>query len=107
MNVNVVENKLDLDKVFEIRRSVFVTEQKVPLEEEIDEFDTSDSVIHLLRIHNDLPVSASRIRFVDDYAKLERITVLNEFHGMHIGAEMVISMQDVILNHNYKQEVLQ
>ena len=106
MNVNVVESKLDLEKVFEIRRSVFVTEQKVPLEEEIDEFDTSDSVIHLLGMHNDLPVAASRIRFVDDYAKLERIAVLKEFRGMNFGAEMVISMEAVILNHDCKQAVL-
>lgn len=106
MNVNVVESKLAIEKVFEIRRSVFVTEQQVPLEEEIDEFDTSDSVIHLLGMHNDLPVAASRIRFVNNYAKLERIAVLKEFRGMNFGAEMVISMEKVILNHNYKKAVL-
>ncbi len=106
MIVTVVENKRDKEHIFKIRRSVFVNEQKVPLEEEIDEFDDSDSVIHLLGTDHNNPVAASRIRFVEDYAKLERIAVLKEFRGRNFGAEMVIAMEDVILNHNYKKSVL-
>lgn len=106
MLVTVVENKSDKEHVFEIRRLVFVNEQKVPLEEEIDEFDESNSVIHLLGTDHNKPVAASRIRFVNDYAKLERIAVLKEFRGKNFGAEMVKAMEEVILKRQCKEAVL-
>lgn len=106
MIVTVVDNERDKKYVYDIRRLVFVNEQGVPLEEEIDKFDESNSVIHLLGTHHNNSVAASRIRFVDDYAKLERIAVLKEFRGNNFGAEMVIAMEEVILNYNYKTAVL-
>lgn len=106
MIVKLAENKTDKDKVFNIRRLVFVEEQKVPLELEIDEFDDSDSVLHLIGFHNDKAVAASRIRFVNDYAKLERIAVLKDFRGKNFGAEMVQAMEKEILNHNCYKAVL-
>ncbi len=106
MIVKLVENEIEKKHVFEIRRLVFVNEQKVPLEEEIDIYDKSDAVLHLLGIHNELPVAASRIRFEDNYAKLERIAVLKEARGKYYGLEMVGAMENVILDHKYKKIVL-
>ena len=106
MIVKLAENEIDKEHVFEIRRLVFVNEQKVPLEEEIDAYDKSETVLHLLGIHNEKPVAASRIRFEEDYAKLERIAVLKEARGKNYGAKMVRAMEDVILTHKYKKVVL-
>src|SRR5699024_958306 len=82
MIVTVVNNRIDKKHVLDIRRSVFVNEQKVPINEEIDAYDESETVIHLLGKHENTPVAASRIRFVDDYAKLEdrKSTRLNSSH---------------------------
>lgn len=106
MIIKLAVNEIDKESVFEIRRLVFVNEQKVPLEKEIDAFDKSDSVLHLIGIHADKPVAASRIRFVDNYAKLERIAVLKDFRGKNFGAEMVIAMEKEILNHHCNKAVL-
>ncbi len=106
MIVKKVENEFDKKAAFEIRHSVFVQEQNVPLDLEIDEHDNSQSVIHLLGQYNKKSIAASRIRFVDDYAKLERIAVLKDFRGNHFGAEMVIAMEKVIADNQYKKAVL-
>src|SRR5699024_1007653 len=106
MIVTVVNNRIDKKHVLDIRRSVFVNEQKVTINEEIDAYDESETVIHLLGKHENTPVAASRIRFVDDYAKLERIAVLKNFRGKNFGADMVISMEKVILTQNCNHAVL-
>src|SRR5690625_2779617 len=106
MIVTVVNNRIDKKHVLNIRHAVFVNEQKVPIEEEIDEFDESDSVIHLLGTHQSTPIAASRIRFLDNYAKLERIAVLKEFRGKQFGADMVKAMEEVILTQDCIHAVL-
>jgi len=106
MIVTVVNNRIDKKHVLNIRHAVFVNEQKVPIEEEIDEFDESDSVIHLLGTHQSTQIAASRIRFVDNYAKLERIAVLKEFRGKQFGADMVKAMEEVILTEDCIHAVL-
>src|SRR5699024_4299283 len=81
MIVTVVNNRIDKKHVLDIRRSVFGKEQNVAINEKVDAFDESQTVIHLLGKYGNTPVAASRIRFVDDYAKLERIAVLKDFRG--------------------------
>src|SRR5699024_3927300 len=89
-----------------IRHAVFVNEQKVPIEEVIDEFDESDSVIHLLCTHQSTQIAASGIRFVDNYAKLERIVDLIEFRVRQLGVYMVKAMEVVILTEDCIHAVL-
>src|SRR5699024_6859833 len=106
MIVTVVNNRIDKKHVLDIRRSVFVNEQKIHINEEVDVYDENDSVTHLLGKYENTPVAASRIRFVDDYAKLERIAVLKDFRGKNFGADMVVAMEEVILTHNCNHAVL-
>src|SRR5699024_2196746 len=106
MIVTVVNNRIDKKHVLDIRRSVFVNEQKVPINEEVDAYDESETVIHLLGKYENTPVAASRIRFVDDYAKLVRISLLKEIGGKNFEAEMDVVMEDVILTYNCNEAVL-
>src|SRR5699024_1742714 len=100
MIVTVVNNRIDKKHVLDIRRSVFVNEQKVPINEEVDAYDESETVIQLLVKYENTPVAACRIRLVEDYAKIERIAVLKDFRGKNFGADMVVAMEEVILTHN-------
>ncbi|HOT29239.1 MAG TPA: GNAT family N-acetyltransferase [Candidatus Ozemobacteraceae bacterium] len=69
----------DLETVFEIRRRVFVDEQKVPEEHERDA--TDDRSVHLLAVLDGVPVAAARL-FVDAMdartAWIGRLAVLPE-----------------------------
>ena len=52
-SVKIVEYSEELEKILELRQTVFIEEQKVPEEEEIDDLDSLDAissnrVIHLI-----------------------------------------------------------
>ncbi|SEQ44736.1 Predicted N-acyltransferase, GNAT family [Virgibacillus subterraneus] len=99
MIVKVVETNDQRHQAYNVRTVVFVDEQNVPAEEELDEFD--EQAIHLIGYDNDKPIAASRVRFVDSYGKLERICVLKDQRGKSNGAKMIESMEAIIKNEGY------
>lgn len=94
MNVKIAETRREKENAFRIRTKVFVDEQHVPPDLELDELD--ESSIHFVGILNGKPISASRLRFVDDYGKLERICILKEHRGQSYGKQMIHKMEKVI-----------
>lgn len=80
----VVTSQDDLKKVFEIRTLVFCEEQAVPYEIEIDEYE--DTSIHILGEFEGEPVACGRLRFIEDYAKLERLAILKAYRGKGYGS---------------------
>lgn len=76
----------DLEKVFAIRRQVFVVEQNCPPELE---WEFEDESIHFLATVNNVPAGAARWRKTDNGYKLERFAVLKEFRGLGVGQELV------------------
>ena len=104
MNIKVVQTKEEKNQAFQIRTTVFVEEQKVSMEEEIDEFE--DSAIHFLGYENNLPVAASRLRWLDDYGKLERVCILKEHRGQSYGTDMINRMELEVTNKGYTKTKL-
>jgi predicted GNAT family N-acyltransferase len=100
MDIHIVETDQELQDAYSVRKKVFIDEQNVPKELEMDEFD--QNAIHFVGYKNDQPIAASRLRFVDDYGKLERICVLKEFRGNQYGKQIIQRMEQVIK----KQEML-
>jgi predicted GNAT family N-acyltransferase len=86
IQVNKVTDPADLEKVFSIRREVFVGEQNCPPELEWEFEDESN---HFLATVNGEPAGASRWRKTDKGYKLERFAVLKRFRGMGVGQELV------------------
>lgn len=87
MTVKVVENQKELEDAYTIRKIVFVDEQNVPLEEEIDQFE--DEATHFVMYQEGLPIGAGRFRFVDGYGKVERICVLKDARKTGAGKEIM------------------
>jgi len=86
LQVIKVTNKQDLDKVFAIRKIVFVEEQNCPPELEWENEDVST---HFLALLNNEPCGACRWRKSKNGYKLERFAVLKEFRGKGIGQALV------------------
>lgn len=84
--VNKVTAPADLEKVFAIRREVFVGEQNCPpeLEWEFEEEST-----HFLATVDGEPAGASRWRKTNKGYKLERFAVLAKFRGAGVGQALV------------------
>jgi len=81
-----VSDPADLEKVFAIRREVFVDEQNCPPELE---WEFEDESTHFLATVDNEPAGASRWRKTDKGYKLERFAVLQKFRGMGVGQELV------------------
>ena len=86
IQVSQVSNSTDLEKVFAIRRQVFVVEQDCPPELE---WEFEDESTHFLATVDDVPAGAARWRKTNKGYKLERFAVLNEFRGIGVGQELV------------------
>ena len=81
-----VTDPADLEKVFAIRREVFVVEQDCPPELE---WEFEDESTHFLATVDGEPAGASRWRKTDKGYKLERFAVLQKYRGMGVGQELV------------------
>ena len=86
IQVRKVTDPADLEKVFAIRREVFVVEQNCPPELEWEFEDESN---HFLATVDSEPAGASRWRKTEKGYKLERFAVLKKFRGMGVGQELV------------------
>jgi predicted GNAT family N-acyltransferase len=86
IEVNKVTDPADLEKVFAIRREVFVGEQNCPPELEWEHEDESN---HFLATADGVPAGASRWRKTDKGYKLERFAVLQSFRNCGMGQALV------------------
>lgn len=100
----MIETTEEKALAFQIRRTVFVDEQGVPAELEIDELE--DTAIHFIGYENNKAVGASRIRFVDIYGKLERICILKEHRGKQYGKLLIQAMETKIKCQGYNKTKL-
>ncbi|WP_099157105.1 GNAT family N-acetyltransferase [Virgibacillus ndiopensis] len=104
MNIKLVETNQEKEQAYHVRTVVFVEEQKVPPEEELDQHD--ETAIHFICYQEDKPIAASRLRFVDQYGKLERICVLKNERGKSYGAQLIQAMEAEIHKNGYTKAKL-
>ncbi len=86
ISVNNVSTEEELNKVFKIRKTVFVEEQNCPPELEWENEDVSH---HFLATYGDEPAGACRWRQTEKGYKLERFAVLPQFRGKGVAQAMV------------------
>lgn len=84
--IKLVKSKKEIDKAINIRKIVFVKEQKVPYEIEIDGLDPESK--HFLAYYNNKPIGCARIRRNKTTAKLERIAILKEYRCKGYGTKL-------------------
>lgn len=77
-----VDDKDELKKVYDIRKEVFIKEQKVPYEIEINGEDKNAE--HFLAFYENKPVGCARIR-KNNYTKIERLAILKKYRNKGFG----------------------
>src|SRR5699024_5619611 len=88
MEILVSDDKKYYPDCVKIRETVFVQEQNVPLEMEIDEYE--DECVHVLLLLDNEPAGTVRYRKYDDTTvKIERMAVLKEHRGKHFGMNLM------------------
>ncbi|WP_449539537.1 GNAT family N-acetyltransferase [Ferdinandcohnia sp. Marseille-Q9671] len=93
MEAKIVTNNKELDDAYTVRKIVFVDEQKVPLEEEIDQFE--NEATHVVLYDEEEPVGAGRFRELDGYGKVERICVLASHRKKGAGNLIMHKMEEI------------
>lgn len=83
----------DLGPCLEIRARVFIEEQGVPFDLEVDGLDGEAS--HVLALVDGQPVGTARLRQVDGHGKVERVAVLLEWRGSGAGRALMAALHDL------------
>ncbi|MFJ8265387.1 GNAT family N-acetyltransferase [Peribacillus asahii] len=96
MNAKRITIDEDLRKAFHIRKEVFVKEQGVPLEDEFDKFDKLNGQCeHILVYYEEQPVGTGRVRWVDEFGKLERICILEHYRKFGLGKVIITALEEI------------
>ncbi|MER1998770.1 MAG: GNAT family N-acetyltransferase [Lysinibacillus sp.] len=100
--VKVVETEKEKQLAFEVRKKVFVDEQGVPEHLELDEFDAS--AVHFIVQNGDETIAAARLRELESgIGKIERVSVLKEQRGNHLGVLIMEHIELYAREHNWKK----
>lgn len=74
-----------------IRKIVFIDEQNVPLELEID--DLEDKCEYVVCYIDNQPVATARLYMTPEYAKVQRVAVYQANRGQKVGAKTLIEVE--------------
>lgn len=104
IEVVIAQTKGHYEDALSVRRNVFIIEQQISPEEEIDQLE--DVAIHFVAYDGDTPVGAGRMRIVDQKGKAERICVLSTERGKHIGQAVMAAIEDYARQQGLQKMVL-
>lgn len=93
MEVKIALTEKEQNDAYLVRKVVFVEEQNVPLEEEIDQYE-QDSTHFVVYDQHD-PIAAGRFRIIDGYGKVERICVLSSYRSKGVGKLLMDMIESV------------
>ena len=94
--IKILETKEELNLGFALRIEVFVKEQNVPMELEIDEKDNSKNTVHIGFFDNNKLIGVARLIDLDkDVIHIGRVVIDKEYRGQGIGRELIIGCENI------------
>ena len=100
-DIRITQDKNDLLSCLKLRRTVFIEEQNVPEDEEVDGDDPNCE--HILLTIDDIPVGAARLKYYDNFIKVQRVCVLEDYRGQGIGSNII----NFIINYVKENDICQ
>ena len=97
--IKILESKEELDLGFALRIEVFVREQNVPIELELDDKDHSDNTVHIGYFNDNKLIGVARLIDMDkDVIHIGRVVIDKEYRGQGIGRELIIGCENTAKN---------
>ena len=94
--IKILNNKEELNLGFALRIEVFVKEQNVPIELELDEKDYSENTVHIGYFDDDKLIGIARLIDLDkDVIHIGRVVIDKEYRGQGIGRELIIGCENI------------
>ena len=104
--IKILESKEELNLGFVLRIEVFVREQKVPMELELDEKDHSENTVHIGYFSDDKLIGVARLIDLDkDIIHIGRVAIDKDYRGKGIGRKLIIGCETIAKN-ILKREVI-
>lgn len=105
MDVRRVETDEEMADALAVRREVFIEEQGVPENLEIDGKD--EESVHFVAYDSDDPIGAARFREYDDSTvKVERVAVVESERKGGLGREIMAVVEDTARAEGYESVLL-
>ena len=101
MIISQVVTDAEKESCYRLRQVVFVEEQRVPVELEIDEHDAK-AAHHFLCLIDGEPVATARICVFGDKAKIQRVVVFKQSRGRSLGRQLMQHLMDFARDNKLK-----
>ena len=97
--IKILKNKEELELGFALRIEVFVKEQNVPIELELDDKDHSDNTVHIGYFHDDRLIGVARLIDMDkDIIHIGRVVIDKDYRGKGIGRKLIVGCETTAKN---------
>ena len=94
--IKILESKEEINLGFALRIEVFVREQNVPVELELDDKDNSMNTVHIGYFNGDKLIGVARLIDMDkDVIHIGRVAIGREYRGRGIGHELIIGCENI------------
>ena len=94
--IKILESKEEINLGFALRIEVFVREQNVPVELELDDKDNSMNTVHIGYFNGDKLIGVARLIDMDkDVIHIGRVAIDREYRGRGIGHELIIGCENI------------
>ena len=94
--IKILESKEEINLGFALRIEVFVREQNVPVELELDDKDHSMNTVHIGYFNGDKLIGVARLVDMDkDVIHIGRVAIDREYRGRGIGHELIIGCENI------------
>ena len=104
----IVTTPAQMNDALSVRRTVFIDEQGVSEEEEIDEYDgdpaQTTGVVHVVAYWQGVAVATGRLMVgapLDDYPHIGRVAVLREYRGQGLGKAVMLALHNEASTRGY------
>jgi len=103
LEVMIAKDHANIAACMKLRRIVFIEEQNVTEDEEVDGED--EKCIHFLATLDGNAVGAARLQCGETYAKIQRVCVLKEQRGKAIGFNVIEFIIKYVSNNQLSQSI--
>lgn len=97
--IKILESEKDRSLGFNLRTEVFVNEQNIPIELELDEKDNSEYTIHIGYFKDDKLIGIARLIDMDkEVIHIGRVAIDKNHRGEGIGYKLILGCENIAKN---------